>query len=956
MTLPKKFLTLLALLLWLTLPGPLQAQGDLPDAPAPRPLPGLDVIVLVDESETMWHKTDTEGVRVNTVDFLIDMLAAEQSSQPHRLGLVAFGSEPAVIPFTRLDSLAAAARLKDQFAGLHRQIEAKKESQYTDLNQALTAALELLAAEYDPARKVAVILISDGQPTTPQVAEKQGRAVVEGYLEETQRLLAQFEAYRPAEGLCANDAGVPFYTIGMGVDKLSEVSTPEFIALYREFWQGVAAHTNGYYREAGRLQEMQGISTYIFSELLCVPATPPVTLRSAQVLDYQVYDSYYQIIFTISGKENPGLEARIYRPTAAGGVGEVALRPNDEGVSWQSGPDYEVWRVRYTEPWAGPWRVTLEGEGQAEFSYIVFPDVTIALEQPSSGIWPADKALSLQARLNDEQGQPVDLPIVDFWVEIEGLGRREQVSLTRQGDTFTAQLDPLGQTGELSLTFSTVLPNGTPIFEHKWLTLISAPWVEVPPPPPEQRFEPGAEIPLEAEVHLAGAIPLDGVKLTATLAKDGQPVQTIELSRGETVGQDDEERRVAYAGSFAPPAEPGDYTVQTKMVAVLPGGRVFDNQAGPFPLSLSAPVAATPRPSPTALPTRAAPAPANTATTAVLTPTAQPSPTRPVEATPTPETAVAQVLPSPTPPAKASVWPLPGVTWQPLTPTDYLLPGLLLLLFLLLLLLLLLLLRRRRGLPDRLKLLAELMESRRLSGEPPYLLVLGSGEAMTSGNRTMRQVIEAIAPGPDAFQRTLDGFSSSERYVMLKKHFDQAKLSPAYRRLAELVAQGYFSLIFTTNLDPFLENALAQRNGSTPDHTVVVFGQQPRQETMETLGQAEPPVKIVKLHGDIRARDFAVTPSEISHVGSNHERILRHYLNQDLILIGPGPRDYDLNRAIDREGGAIWYVNESPPPSESPIYRAMRERGTEANVIDGEFGRFDRFFEALTRELKRLRK
>ena len=35
------------------------------------------------------------------------------------------------------------------------------------------------------------------------------------------------------------------------------------------------------------------------------------------------------------------------------------------------------------------------------------------------------------------------------------------------------------------------------------------------------------------------------------------------------------------------------------------------------------------------------------------------------------------------------------------------------------------------------------------------------------------------------------------------------------------------------------------------------------------------------------------------------------------------------------------------------VYQAMRGRGTQKNVISGEFGLFDRFFEALHSELMR---
>jgi hypothetical protein len=122
---------------------------------------------------------------------------------------------------------------------------------------------------------------------------------------------------------------------------------------------------------------------------------------------------------------------------------------------------------------------------------------------------------------------------------------------------------------------------------------------------------------------------------------------------------------------------------------------------------------------------------------------------------------------------------------------------------------------------------------------------------------------------------------------------------------------------------------------------------------MDILENAQPRTKIVKLHGDVHSRSFAFTPSEISLFGGDGERVLRHYLGCDLIIVGHGPRDYDINRAIEREGGSIWYVGQSPPSMDDMIYQAMRARGTQNNVINEEFGLFDRFFEALHRELMR---
>ena len=309
------------------------------------------------------------------------------------------------------------------------------------------------------------------------------------------------------------------------------------------------------------------------------------------------------------------------------------------------------------------------------------------------------------------------------------------------------------------------------------------------------------------------------------------------------------------------------------------------------------------------------------------------------------------ILETPTPtPAPVSL--LASVAGSP-----FCLPAILVLLLLTVLLALLGMLwrKRRRVVPDKIKLLAELMRSRRESGEPPYVLVLGSGTSVTLGSSSMKRVVKAVAGSDDLekFYGTLDGLSSLERYVILKKHFAEAGISPGYRRLAELVEKGFFDILFTTNLDPFLENSLADSKLEATDFEMVICGEQSSAETIDILESAQPRVKIVKLHGDVHSRSFAFTPSEISLFGGGGERVLRRYLSRDLIIVGHGTRDYDINRAIEREGGSIWYINQGPPSMDDLIYQAMRSRGTQTNVISGEFGLFDRFFEALHSELMR---
>jgi hypothetical protein len=643
------------------------------------------------------------------------------------------------------------------------------------------------------------------------------------------------------------------------------------------------------------------------------------------VLQYQVYDSYYQIFFTISGKENPELEVKLFRPQADGSPGEIPLSTEDDGVTWQGGIDYEVWGVSFTEPWVGTWQIALEGEGRAEFSYVFFPKVNIMLTEPNSNFIPVDKPFTIRAKIINEDGQLVDVPLKDFQVEIEGEDYRQQFALEKEGETYAAQLDPLAEKGEYSLTFNALLPDGTPLYEHEWVTLISAPWVEVIAPGRQDSFTPDEPVEVQAGVHQGGAISFEGTQLVATLLKDNIPIKTIEMNRGDALNEGDE-NAVGYGGTFPPVEESGNYAIQVKLMAILPGGRVFDQKTTPVPLAIVVPPTATftPTPVPTATPTPSpTPVPTNTPTPV---PTATPTPT------PTPVPFLASITGSP--------WCLPGV----------------LLLLILLFFILLGGFWRRRGqqdVPGKIELLAELMKSRRDSGETPYVLVMGSGPATTLGSDSMRYVVRSVAGTEDLekYYKTLDGLSAMERYVILKKYFSEAELSPGYRLLAKLVKKGFFDIVLTTNLDPFVEEALARQKVDTID--VLVCGERSGAETIDLPASGKSQVRVVKLHGDVEARSFAFTPNEITVFGSDSERVLRHYLGRDVIIIGHGPRDYDINRAIEREGGSIWYVGQSPPATDEAIYHAMQARRTQDNVISSEFGWFDQFVEALYEALMR---
>ncbi|MDH4136834.1 MAG: VWA domain-containing protein, partial [Anaerolineae bacterium] len=592
----------------------LPAYGQPDDTPTRQaPLPSLDVLILVDESETMWNHTDTAGRRVQAVNLFIDQLSA--STQPgvrHRVGIIAFGTEPRVIPWTFLDSKDDAERIKREYQIVHDSIG---RFDYTDIYKALAKALEIMKAEHEPDRKPALMLISDGQPTrpSPPVDEEQGWDVVYAYLLETQRLVDEFKAVSYSGDLCTADSGTPLYTLAVGTDVLLQTgrSTPEFVELYKRFWQVSADSTKGYYERVTPLDEIGSAVTEVFARLLCgVVYSKRLEIEEFQEFEYTVEEKYFQIFFTISGKDNPAIKAKVFRPGQ-----EEPIQPRDEGVEWREDVDFEVWSVKRSEPWAGTWRVVLEGKGNAYFSYVLFSSFSIEVQQPSRGAaLPTGKPIEIKAQVIRKGEQPAAVTVRDFKVSItKPDGTEEQLSLEERDRVYVGRFDDTDQEGEYGLTFNATLRDGTKVYEFVKVEIFPSPRLECLKPVEGSAYESDEPIPLEAKVHLAGgASPLD-VELKAALLKSGEVAEETGLNCAGT----GESNVLACSGQFQPGHDPGAYVVNVTLGAVLPPGiPVHDHSTVAITIVSPSPTA-TPAPTPTPVP----PTP-----TATETPTAVPTP------------------------------------------------------------------------------------------------------------------------------------------------------------------------------------------------------------------------------------------------------------------------------------------------------------------------------------------
>ena len=266
--------------------------------------------------------------------------------------------------------------------------------------------------------------------------------------------------------------------------------------------------------------------------------------------------------------------------------------------------------------------------------------------------------------------------------------------------------------------------------------------------------------------------------------------------------------------------------------------------------------------------------------------------------------------------------------------------------------------------PGNIETLAKLMQARKQEGEEPFVLVLGAGASLSSGSPGMDEIIARIqeASGRDLsalseeeikaeFYNVLGNLSDDQRYLLLRGLFENARPSMGYLRLAELARGGYFKYILTTNFDWLLEDAFKEVGMTVnKDYAVFVVEKDEESQILRQLRFPRPPVKVLKLHGDLSARIFKFTPEEIFEFPEKLEKKIADLLSQALIIVGHSMRDADLNRCIRREGGAIWYVNPEAPKVNTLIWQATNVRKG-SHYIRGDDGVFDIFFTKLYSQL-----
>jgi hypothetical protein len=245
--------------------------------------------------------------------------------------------------------------------------------------------------------------------------------------------------------------------------------------------------------------------------------------------------------------------------------------------------------------------------------------------------------------------------------------------------------------------------------------------------------------------------------------------------------------------------------------------------------------------------------------------------------------------------------------------------------------------------------LFSLIKSRReLDPTSNYVLFLGAGASLSSGASLFSTIIGSTgAVDHGEFSAVVELLSDSERYLLLHPHVSVRTPSTAAIRLARLIKDGYFSLVFTTNFDSVLELAFQEAGMGPDDYQLLVNDPtNPLSNLSILLQYSSPRVKLIKLHGDFRRRNYALTEQETQRFATGVASALADvFSHHDAILLGTKFADVDLLRSIPPRCGSLWYVNPNPP--EGDLEALIAARHSQGQCITGSDGIFDSFVEQL---------
>lgn len=343
--------------------------------------PGLDVILVIDQSGSLWELggvgSDPDQLRMEGARLVATYLGVDDAAQDYRLGVVYFGSQPQLVaPLTPL--VGQGSGRQQVLAALSQEPEPLG---WTDIDAALAVAYQELfeGQRALPGRATAVVVFTDGRPQTEAISSP---AADDAYLDQLRAWVSRF-----------SERGTAFYTVLLG--NAVTAADPQTREVYRPLWVDLAESGLGvHFYDAWAAEDLMAIYHDIAVHLQRRQSAGAVVDQavSGQLeAPIDVPGGWQRVSFVVH-KSDPALAVRIVQPNGA------ALRADDPGVTAQqstqgaSDARYDVWSVEWPTP--GQWRLQVDGPGTvtAWLDYVAAPATPTASATATASPTPSATA------------------------------------------------------------------------------------------------------------------------------------------------------------------------------------------------------------------------------------------------------------------------------------------------------------------------------------------------------------------------------------------------------------------------------------------------------------------------------------------------------------------------------------------------------------------------------------
>lgn len=270
-----------------------------------------------------------------------------------------------------------------------------------------------------------------------------------------------------------------------------------------------------------------------------------------------------------------------------------------------------------------------------------------------------------------------------------------------------------------------------------------------------------------------------------------------------------------------------------------------------------------------------------------------------------------------------------------------------------------------------LKDLAHTLKRKKEIGAPPTLF-LGSRTGWFYGHEKLYKDIRFSSKEPTAFEqlshakkfqecyKVLKGerFSTGTIDDLLKDHLGH-HLEPRHEDLclAEMIYDGYFDVVISTTIDPFLQEGLNHQRalqGMVPFGSKVKTLLLPFSPITDIIRDERQIIKVVKIFGDLAtAREYYTAQHELNLDDKSNEE-LKTYLGKILarptIVVGFDPIwDRPVEKVFLKSNDDIFFVNEDIPEEDSSIMQVIKARP--GRCLLGDQGHYTIFMAALHKEI-----